>query len=93
MSLFAVPCHACGRACPGEQDRLLGDIHFVVSVLTSSKAWSVCHRISDAVLCGCQASPGEQAVVRAHWSGLAAHDVVLPCFGVVVGLAKEPELL
>jgi hypothetical protein len=22
-----------------------------------------------------------------------AHDVVLPCFGVVVGLAKEPELL
>jgi len=49
--------------------------------------------ITDAVLCGCQASPGEQAVVRAHWSGLAAHDVVLPCFGVVVGLAKEPELL
>ena len=45
------------------------------------------------MLCGCQASPGEQAVVRAHWSGLAAHDVVLPCFGVVVGLAKEPELL
>ena len=45
------------------------------------------------MLCGCQASPGEQAVVRAHWSGLAAHDVVLPCFGVVVGLAREPELL
>ena len=89
MSLFAVPCHACGRACPGGQDRLLG----VDSVLTSPRAWSVCHMITDAVLCGCQASPGEQAVVRAHWSGLAAHDVVLPCFGVVVGLAKEPELL
>ena len=65
--------------------------HFVVSVLTSPRAWSVCHRITDAVLCGCQASPGEQAVVRAHWSGLAAHDVVPPCFGVVVGLAKEPD--
>ena len=90
MSLFAVPCvwaRVFWRA--GQAARR----HFVVSVLTSPRAWSVCHRITDAVLCGCQASPGEQAVVRAHWSGLAAHDVVLPCFGVVVGLAKEPELL